>query len=65
MVTSRAHRLCLDLILSREEGPPAFADEIHEALLSKLQSGLVRVDERTAYSITSIMHSEPSGGETT
>ena len=56
MVTRRAVSLNLGLVLSREEGPPSSDERIHEALLAKLMFGLVRVDERTAYRVTSIMH---------
>jgi hypothetical protein len=60
MGTRRIAKLELSLVLSREQGPPAADTEIHQALLGKLTSGIVRVDERTAYRITSIMYSEPS-----
>lgn len=61
MATRRVHRLELSLVLSREEGPPTTDNAIHQALVSKLSTGLVRIDGVTAYRITSV--SEATGTE--
>jgi len=56
MGTSRVVRLGeIDVVLSREEGPPVHDADIDAALMARMTREPIRVSEDTVYRVTSIM----------